>query len=91
MRWKGGSGDWVTMKVLKESYPDPPADYAVVNALQDEPAFTWWVPYTMKKRTSIIGEIKSSKHWERTHKYGVRVPRNVKEVFEIDAENENTL
>ena len=35
--------------------------------------------------------MKSSKHWERTHKYGVRVPRNVKEALEIDAENGNTL
>ena len=91
MRWKGGSGDWVTLKDLKESYPIPVADYAIVNALQDEPAFTWWIPYTLKKRTAIIGLIKSSKHWERTHKYGVRVPRNVKEALEIDAKNGNTL
>lgn len=45
----------------------------------------------MKKRTAIIGKMKSSKYWERTHKYGVRVPMNVKEAFEIDAENGNTL
>ena len=45
----------------------------------------------MKKRTAIIGKMKSSKHWERTHKYGVRVPRNIREAFEIDAENGNTL
>ena len=71
VRWKGGSGDWVTLKDLKESYPVPVADYAIVNALQDEPAFAWWIPYTLKKRTAIIGKMKSSKHWERTHKYGV--------------------
>ena len=35
--------------------------------------------------------MKSSKHWERTHKYGVRVPRNVKEALEIDTKNVNTL
>ena len=91
MRWKGSSGDWVTLKDLKESYPVPVADYAIVNALQDEPAFAWWIPYTLKKRTAIIVKMKSSKHWERTHKYGVRVPRNVKEALEIDAENGNTL
>ena len=91
VRWKGGSGDWVTLKDLKESYPVPVADYAIANALQDEPAFAWWIPYTLKKRTDIIGKMKSSKHWERTHKYGVRVPRNVKEALEIDAENGNTL
>ena len=35
--------------------------------------------------------MKSIKHWEGTHRYGVRVPRNVKEALEIDAENGNTL
>ena len=36
--------------------------------------------------------MKSSKHWERTHTYGVRVPtRNVKEALEIDIKNGNTL
>ena len=87
MRWKGGSGYWVTLKDLKYSYPVPVSNYAIANALQDEPAFAWWIPYTFKKRTAIIGKMKSSKHWETTHKYGVRVPQNVKEAFEIDAKN----
>ena len=91
VRWKGGSGDWVTLKDLKESYPVPLADYAVANDIQAEPAFAWWVPYTVKKRKAIIGKMKSSKHWERTHKYGVRVPRNMKEALQIDAENGNTM
>ena len=82
MRWKGGSGGWVTVKDLKESYSAPLADYAVANFLQDKPVFAWWIPYTLKKRTAIIGKMKSIKHWERTHKYGVRVPRNVKEALE---------
>ena len=45
----------------------------------------------MKKRTAIIGRMKLSKHWERTHKYRIQVPRNVKEAFEIDAKNGSTL
>ena len=71
VRWKGGSGYWVTLKDLKESYPIPVADYAIANDLQDKPAFAWWTPYNLKNRTAIIGKMKSSKHWERTHKYGV--------------------
>ena len=90
VRWKGGSGDWVTMKDLKDSYPVPLADYAVNNAIQDQPAFAWWVPYTLRKRVSIIAKVKS-KFWQRTHKYGVRVPKNVKEAKAIDAANGNTL
>ena len=91
VRWKGGSGDWVSLKDLKESYPVPLADYAVANDIQDEPAFAWWIPYTIKKRKTIISKMKSSKHWEKTHKYGVRIPRNMKEAFQIDSENGNTL
>ena len=88
--WKDGSGDWVKMKDLKDSYPVPLADYAVANALQDEPVFAWWVPYTLKKQIAIISKIKS-KYWQKTHKYGVRVPKNVHEAREIDAKNGNTL
>ena len=39
VRWKGGSGDWVTLNDLKESYPVPVADYDIANALQDKPEF----------------------------------------------------
>ena len=66
------------------------AEFAVASQIQDEPAFTWWVPYTMKKQNRIISKIKS-KYWQRTHKYGIRIPKSVKEVYEIDKENGNTL
>ena len=39
VRWKGGSGDWVLFKDLKESYPVPLADFAVANDIQTKPAF----------------------------------------------------
>ena len=67
------------------------ADYAVASDLLSEPAFAWWIPYRLKKRTAIIGNIQSSKHWGKTNKYGVRAPRNVKEALAIAAENGNTL
>ena len=90
VRWKDGSGDWIAMKDLKDSYPVQLADYSVANKIQDEPAFAWWVPYTMKKRVAIISKVKS-KYWQRTHKYGVRVPKNIAEAKAIDAANKNTL
>ena len=88
VRWKDGSGDWVTLKDLKESYPVQLADYAIANGIQDEPAFAWWVPFVVKKRKALISKIKS-KYWQRTHKYGVRVPKNVEEAKRIDDENGN--
>ena len=39
---------------------------------------------------SILSKVKS-KYWQRTHKCGIRVPKNVDEAYEIDKENGDTL
>jgi hypothetical protein len=44
----------------------------------------------LKKRLQIVAKVKS-KYWQRTHKYGVRIPNTIKEALRIDAENGNTL
>ena len=90
VRWKDGSSDWITMKDLKDSYPVPLADFAVANDLQNKAVFAWWVPYTLRKRKAIIAKVKS-KYWQRTHKYGIRIPKSVKEAKQIDAENGDTM
>ena len=90
VRWRDGSSNWTTLKDLKDSYPVQLADYAVANGIQDEPAFAWWVPYVRKKRTAIIQKIKS-KYWQRTHKYGIKIPKNIAEAERIDKENGNHL
>ena len=87
--WKDGSTNWVPLKDLKNAYPVQLAEYAINNEIQDEPAFAWWVPYTIKKRKSIISKIKS-KYWQRTHKYGIRIPKSVKEAYDIDKTEGNT-
>ena len=90
VEWKGGSTDWVSLKDLKESYPVELAHYAVNRNIQDEPAFAWWIPFVLKKEKRILQKVKS-KYWSRTHKYGVRIPRSIKEAIEIDKENGNTM
>ena len=89
-RWKGGMTEWVELKDMKDSYPIEMAKFAVASQIPDEPAFAWWVPYTMKKRNRIISKIES-KYWQKTHQYGVHMPKSVKEAYEIDKENGNTL
>ena len=89
-RWKGGMMEWVELKDMKDSYHIEMAEFAVASQIQGEPAFAWWVPYTMKKRNRIISKIKS-KYGQKTHKYGVHMPKSVKEAYEIDKENGNTL
>ena len=44
---------------------------------------------TLKKRTAIIQKVKS-KYWQRTHKYGIKVPKTMAEAKIIDSENKNT-
>ena len=66
------------------------AEYAIANGIQDEPAFAWWIPWTMKKRNMIISKLKC-KYWERTHKYGIRIPKSIQEARELDRQNGNNL
>ena len=75
---------------MKESNPVEVAEYARARSVDDEPAFAWWVPYTLKKRDIIIGTIKARVK-KSTHKYGVKIPRTIKEVYMFDEENGNTF
>ena len=88
--WKVGSRDQITVKYLKDLYPVPLANYVFSNNIKEELAFAWWVKFTLKKRISIIQKIKS-KYFQRTHKYGIRVPKSVKEAQKVDSQNSNTL
>ena len=88
--WRDGSTSWERLADLKESYPIEVAEYAVAHGIDREPAFSWWVPYTIRKRNRIIAAVKS-RYWKRTHKFGFRIPKTVKEAYEIDRENGNTL
>ncbi|KAG7369945.1 reverse transcriptase RNA-dependent DNA polymerase [Nitzschia inconspicua] len=86
VEWKDGTTSWESLSALKESNPVEVAEYAVAHNLTEEPAFNWWVPYTLKKRDAIVSAV-NNRYWKRTHKYGIRIPKTVKEAFEIDREN----
>ena len=44
----------------------------------------------LQKKKVLLSKIKS-KYWQRTHKYGIRIPKSVEEALQIDKENNNTL
>ena len=90
VQWKDSSTTWIALKDLKESYPVQVAEYAVEARISEEPAFAWWVPYTLRKRNRIIAKLKS-KYWVRTHKFGIKIPKTVAEARAFDLENGNTL
>ena len=75
---------------MKESYPVQVAEFAVANDLVQDPAFYWWVPYTLQKCDVILALVKA---WVRctTVKYGIFRPSTVKEARAINMANGNTL
>ena len=88
--WKDGSGSWVSMKDLKASYPYELGEYGRSRGLLEEPAFAWWVSHVLNKTRRVLAKIKS-KYWERTHKYGIEIPKNIKDCQRIDEANGNSL
>ena len=90
VEFANGDTEWVALKDVKGSNPIELADYAQNHGLLEEPAFAWWAPYTLKKRTAIISKT-VPKYWRTTHKFGIEVPKTVERAYEIDKENKNDL
>ena len=90
IEWKDGSTNWVSLKDIKESYPVEVTEFALATRISMEPAFTWWVPFVLKKRNRILAKVKS-KYWLRTHKFGIRIPKSVEEAKKIEEQNGDTL
>ncbi len=88
--WKDGSESWVALKDMKESHPVETAEYACASGIDEEPAFAWWVPYTLKKRDVIVSAIKARVR-KVTHKYGVVLPSTVAQALDEDKKNGNKL
>ena len=76
VRWRDGHEAWIALKDLKESNPVETAEFAKSKGIDLEPAFAWWVPYTLRKRDVILAAVKSLIR-RTTHKYGVELPRDV--------------
>jgi hypothetical protein len=89
IQWKDGSSTWNPVKDVKEAYPVQLAEYATQNKISEQPAFAWWTKYVLKKRDRIISKT-ASRYWQKTHKYGVKIPKSVKEAMQIDKENGDT-
>ena len=88
--WEYGSKQWITLSFMKESYPIEVAEFATTHGISDEPAFVWWVLYTLRKRDKIISAVNA---WVKrtTHKYGVAAPFSVEEAYALDTKNGKTL
>ena len=90
VQWRNGSQEWIPLKVIKNSNPVEVAEYSRSRGIDNEPAFAWWVPYTLRRRDRIISGV-NSRVRRVTHKYGVEVPRSVGEALKIDKMNGDNL
>ena len=88
--WKNGSEQWIPLKLLKESHPVETAEFAVSRNLEHEPAFSWWTPFTLRKRDRIISAVKS-RTVRVSHNYGIEIPRSISEAFRLDEKNRDTF
>lgn len=88
--WKDQTMSWVKLKDLKDRNPVEVSEYAQGNDLVNDPAFRWWVPYVLRKRERILDKVKT-KYWERSHKFGIRLPKSVKESLRFDKGDGMTL
>ena len=61
--------------------------------IDHEPACNWWVPHVLKKHDQIISAVarRSACYLKRTHKFGIEIPKTLKEALELDRQNGNTL
>ena len=89
VKFKDLTERWIKLKDLKESNPIELAEYAEANKLSEEPAFAWWVPWTLKQRTRILKAMKK-RYFRTTQKFGVEIPKTVKRALEIDQETGTT-
>jgi hypothetical protein len=89
VEWKDGSTSWERLANLKESNPVEVAEYATTHGKENEPAFLWWVPYTLRRRNRIIAAVNNRYH-KRTHKFGIMVPKTFEDCLRIDRENGDT-
>jgi hypothetical protein len=90
VEWKEGSTSWDPLASLKESNPVESTNNAVNHGIESEPAFAWWVLFTLKLRNRIIAAVNKRYH-KRTHKFGIKVPKTNKDCVRIDKINDNKL
>jgi hypothetical protein len=86
--WKDGSTSWCSLKELKEANPVEIAKYVVSAGIDDEPAFKWWVPYTLRKRDVIVSAVNQQIKISG-YKYGIKVPKDINEAKKLDELNKN--
>ena len=80
----------IDLKILKESNPIQVAEYATSRDIHEHPAFAWWVPYVLQKHDVIVSAV-NLRLRKCSHKYGIELPRLVRDAIDLDCRNGNTF
>jgi hypothetical protein len=54
VQWRDDLETWIPLKDMKESHQVEMAECARASGIDDEVAFAYWVPFTLRKRDVII-------------------------------------
>ena len=76
IKWKDKCKAWINLADMQEVHPVETAEYARARGISNEPAFAWWVPYTLRNREIILAVVKNLIR-KTTHKYGIEIPKDV--------------
>jgi hypothetical protein len=56
----------------------------LIHLCKHQPAFAWWVGPTLRRRVRIIVSATNKRYNKRIHKFGIELPKTVKEALKID-------
>ena len=93
VQWEDGTETWEPLALMIASDPATLAAYARTHDMLDTPG--WKKLKRIARRAHVLQRmVSASKRAQRfnaiTYKFGVRIPRNVKEAIRLDEENGNT-
>jgi hypothetical protein len=85
---RDGGTAWIELKNTKELNAVEVAECALANQISHEPAFDWWVHDVIRPKKSLI-KLSQTHFLRPQYRYGICVPRNIKEAINFDLENGN--
>ena len=61
----------------------------MANGMEEDPVLKWRVKDVLKKRDSIIEKEKSN-YWQKSHKFGIIIPKSLQDTSDIDKESKTS-
>ena len=56
----------------------------MTQGIDHKPAFNWWAKAALRQRNKVVAKAATKKYWRTTQKFGIRIPKSVKEALQSD-------